>query len=114
MTVEDFRDYCLSKEGAEESFPFDDSTLVFKVGGKIFAFAGLFPFNNILLKCDPDMAVELREHYVEVTPGYHMNKKHWNGISTVGLLSDEFIMGQIDNSYNLVVKKIKIINYMPK
>lgn len=107
MTIEDFRLYCLCKDGAEESFPFDDSTIVFKVGGKMFALAGLFPFDTILLKCDPDMAIELRDVHPEITPGFHMNKKHWNGISIFGTLSDQFIMTQIDNSYNLVVKKMK-------
>ncbi len=105
MNIEDFRNYCLSKKHVTESFPFDEVTLVFKVGGKVFAITGL---NNevftVNLKCDPERAVELREEYEEVQPGYHMNKKHWNTISFEGKLSEEFLKELIDHSFNLVVK----------
>lgn len=103
MHVEAFRDYCLSKPGVEECFPFDEVTLVFKVLGKVFALTGLdseaFKVN---LKCDPDRALDLREQYEEVQPGYHMNKKHWNTVSFDGSLPDALLKELIDHSYDLV------------
>lgn len=107
MNVEDFRNYCLSKKGVEETFPFDESTLVFKVMGKMFALTGLdreeFKVN---LKCVPDLAIELRERYEEVQPGYHMSKKHWNTVSFEGSLSEKELLGMIDHSYDLIVSKL--------
>ena len=88
MNIETLRYYCLSKDSVTESFPFDNETLVFKVSGKIFA-----------------LALELRERYSAVKPGYHMNKKHWNTISVDGSVPDREILSWIDNSYNLVRKK---------
>jgi len=76
MNIEMFRDFCLSLKDTTEEFPFDESTLVFKVGGKIFALTDIDLFNSINLKCDPETAIELRERYSSVLPGYHMNKKH--------------------------------------
>lgn len=103
MNFEEIRDYCLAKKGAHESFPFDSETLVFKVGGKMFLLTGLentdLRFN---VKCDPELAIELRERYSSVLPGYHMSKKHWNTIICSNDLSDDFLKEQIDNSYNLV------------
>ncbi len=106
MNIEDFRDYCLSKPGVTEETPFGDNTLVFKVGGKIFALADITEFNSINLKCDPVKAVELRENYEEVQPGFHMNKKHWNTVSTKGNFPDSRLLELIDHSYNLVFDKL--------
>ena len=80
MNIEDFYNYCLSKKGATESFPFDENTLVFKVGNKIFLLVGLQNFDSFNVKCDPEKAIILREEYTEIIPGYHMNKKHWNTV----------------------------------
>ncbi|KXK39149.1 MAG: hypothetical protein UZ09_BCD002001004 [Bacteroidetes bacterium OLB9] len=81
MDIEEIVEYCMSKPGAEESFPFDEHTIVFKVGGKIFALTGLNDIPpSINLKCDPDKAIMLRESHDEIVPGYHMNKKHWNTV----------------------------------
>ncbi|MEG1634595.1 MAG: MmcQ/YjbR family DNA-binding protein [Rikenellaceae bacterium] len=109
MNVEEFRDYCLGKKDVEELFPFGHDVLVFKVCGKMFALAALYPFESIKLKCDPDMAIELRDQYSEIVAAFHMNKKHWNDVSVVGSLSDEFLMSQIDNSYDLILKKNKCV-----
>jgi len=105
MNIEEFRDYCLSKNQVTESFPFDEETLVFKVAGKMFALAGL-EHNpaTVSLKCNPEKALELREEYDEITPGYHMNKMHWNSVIIDGNLSYILIRELIDDSYNLVVK----------
>ena len=108
MNIEEFRDFCLVKKGVEETFPFDEVTLVFKVMGKMFALTGLereeFAVN---LKCDPDYALELRELHEEVQPGYHMNKKHWNTVHFEGSLENKLLMELINHSYDLVVSKLK-------
>jgi predicted DNA-binding protein (MmcQ/YjbR family) len=110
MNIESLREYCLSKPGVEESLPFGPGTLVFKVGGKIFLLTGLdndeLRFN---VKCDPEKALELREEYPCVLPGYHMNKKHWNTIVVDGSVSSRQLKEWIDHSYDLVcgVKAIK-------
>lgn len=105
MNIETIREYCLSKKDVEEGFPFGDDTLVFKVTGKIFLLIGL---NNDTLqfnvKCNPEKAIELREQYTCVIPGYHMNKKHWNTILIDGSVSSKLIKEWIDDSYNLVKK----------
>lgn len=106
MNIEDFRNYCLTKAGATEEFPFGENTLVFKVAGKMFAATDVNLFESVNLKCDPEMAMELREKYIAVLPGYHMSKKHWNTIIIDGSLSDFLIREWIDNSYRLVVKKL--------
>ena len=102
MDIETLRDYCISKPGTTEGFPFGDDTLVFKVKGKIFALANLEGDLRINLKCDPEYAIELREHYPCVIPGYHMNKKLWNTIIADGSVPDREIIRWIDHSYNLV------------
>jgi len=102
MDVVRFRDYCLSKPGASEHLPFDERTLVFKVGAKMFALCDIEEFEGANLKCDPDRAVELRERYQAITGGYHMNKKHWNTISANSDVSDELFRELIDHSYELV------------
>lgn len=104
MNIEEYRDFCLSFPNAEESMPFGDNVIVFKVGGKMFTLASLFPFTSFMVKCDPEQAIILRMEHPEVTGAYHMNKKHWNSISCEGSLSETFIKTQIFNSYNLVSK----------
>jgi predicted DNA-binding protein (MmcQ/YjbR family) len=109
MNAETIREYALSKKDAEESFPFGEETLVFKIGGKIFLLLSLdaqpLQFN---VKCDPDKAIELRETYPHaILPGYHMNKKHWNTIVVDGSLSTKLVQECIDDSYTLVAPKPK-------
>lgn len=108
MNIEEFRDYCLSKKGVTESFPFDEQTLVFKVMNKMFALTGLERIPAAAnLKCDPEWSLELREEYHDVIAGYHMSKKHWNTVTLEGDLDDDFIIELIDHSYDLVVAKLK-------
>lgn len=102
MNIIDFREYCLSKKGVTEEFPFDNVTLVFKVMGKMFALTDVDNFESVNLKCDPEKAIELRERYPAVTPGYHMNKKHWNTIINDQSIPDEIIYSLVDHSYELV------------
>ncbi|PKP12261.1 MAG: MmcQ-like protein [Bacteroidetes bacterium HGW-Bacteroidetes-3] len=105
MNIEEFRDYCLSKNHVTESFPFDKETLVFKVAGKMFALAGLENHPaTVNLKCDPEKALELREEHNEIAPGFHMSKIHWNTVTIDGNLSNKLIKELTDDSYNLVVK----------
>lgn len=106
MDIESFRDFCLLKRGVTEEFPFDEETLVFKVMGKIFVLTDVDLFISINLKCDPEWAIELREKYSAILPGYHMNKKHWNTVTIDGSLSDALIRELIDHSYDLVVEKL--------
>lgn len=103
MDMETLREYCLGKPGVEETFPFGEETLVFKVGGKIFLLASLTEGNRFNAKCDPDRAVELRERYEEVQPGYHMNKRHWNTVRMDGGLKAKEIREMIDHSYVMVL-----------
>src|ERR1700751_6382934 len=103
MNIESFREYCISKKGVTEEFPFDNSTLCFKVIGKLFALTNVDEFESINLKGDPEENVQLREKYDAIQPGYHMNKKHWNTVSTDGSLDDKLIFKMIDKSYELVV-----------
>lgn len=105
MNIEILREYCISKRNVSESFPFGDDTLVFKVAGKIFALANLEGDLTINLKCDPSLALELRERYAAVTPGYHMNKKHWNTVYIDGSVPDKEVFSWIDHSYDLVLNK---------
>jgi len=108
MNIEEFRDYCLSKKGVEETFPFDDVTLVFKVMGKMFALTGLKAEEfRVNLKCDPERAVELREEHVDIIAGWHMNKKHWNTVYFERGLDYALLMELIDHSYDLVVKGLR-------
>lgn len=104
MEIDSFREYCLAKPGATESSPFGPDNLVFKVSGKMFALAALDEVPAMAnLKCDPDLALELRDRYEQVRPGYHMNKKHWNTIELSGIPENE-IRKMIDHSYQLVVR----------
>ena len=108
MDIETLREYCLSKPDAEESFPFGPETLVFKVWGKVFLLTGLdSPDLRFNVKCDPDKAVEIREEFPCVLPGFHMNKKHWNTIVVDGSVSAKQLKEWIDWSYNLVAGKKK-------
>ena len=109
MDLEYIRKYCLEKKSTEESMPFGNSTLVFKVAGKIFLLLGLdrlpLQFN---VKCDPDKAQELREEYASVIPAFHMNKKHWNTVILDGHIPTRLIREWIDHSYDLVVKSLPL------
>lgn len=103
MNIEELRDYCLAKKYAEETFPFDETTLVFKVLGKAFLLTDILEkpvsFN---VKCDPEKAVTLREQYSFVLPGFHMNKKHWNTVVCEPGVSKKLLREWIDHSYELV------------
>ena len=106
-----FYDYCSSKKAVEPTFPFDETTLVFKVGGKMFALADTEKFDSINLKCIPEKAIELRENFVAIEPGWHMNKTHWNTVRMNMDADDQLIRELIDLSYDLVfqslTKKVK-------
>ena len=108
MNIEQLHQYCLSKKGVTEHFPFDEVTLVFKVMGKVFAITGLDSWERgetkMNLKCDPEWSQELRGQYDGINPGWHMNKKHWNTITFNEDVSDQFAFELIDHSYDLVVK----------
>jgi len=107
MDLEFIRDYCLKKPFVTENYPFDDVTLVFKVKGKIFALMAIDEDPLWLnLKCEPELAIELRERYESITPGYHMNKKMWNTIILDDTIPAKEILKMIDHSYNEVLKKI--------
>ena len=102
MNIELLRDHCLAKPGVTEGFPFGEDTLVFKVGGKMFLLTGLNSGNSFNVKCEPELAIELRERHPEVQPGYHMNKKLWNTVFMDGTLSDKQLLEMVDHSYNQV------------
>ena len=104
MNIVGFREYCLSLPFVGESTPFDETTLVLKVGGKIFAAADMEQFDSFVVKCDPDEAVALRDAHPEITEPYHWNKRHWNAVSVCGDLPEEFLRRQIFQSYMLVVR----------
>ena len=110
MNIEQFYEYCLGKKGETEHFPFDEDTLVFKVGGKMFALSSLKEWENgnpaANLKCDPDWALELRGQYDDIQAGYHMSKVHWNTVKVNGSVSDAFLKELIDHSYDLVFKSL--------
>lgn len=108
MHIEAFRDYCMAKKGVEECLPFDNNTLVFKVMGKMFALADIELFESINLKCEPEKALELRENYPGVKPGYHMSKKHWNTVEMDGSIPDDKVKEWIDDSYALIVEKLPL------
>ena len=109
MDLEALRKYCINKKSVTESFPFGESTLVFKVCGKMFLLIGLdnlpLQFN---VKCDPEQAEELRETYASVIPAFHMNKKHWNTVILNGQVPSRLVREWIDNSYKLVVHSLPL------
>lgn len=106
MNIEEFREHCLQKSGVTEETPFGNDVLVYKVLGKVFALAPLDDFKQINVKCDPEKALELREQYEFVKPGYHMSKKHWNTILIDGRATTKQLASWIDDSYQLVVNKM--------
>jgi predicted DNA-binding protein (MmcQ/YjbR family) len=107
VNIETFREHCLSKPAATEGTPFGPDNIVFKVEGKIFALAALDEVPPAVnLKCDPDHALELRDRYEQVRPGYHMNKKHWNTVVLDGVIPGAEIKKMIDHSYDLVVQSL--------
>lgn len=105
MNVETAREYCLSKKGVTESFPFDETSLVMKVADKMFALIDLEYARTISLKCDPQRATELRERYKGIEGAYHFNKKHWNSVYFDRDVTDQLIKELIDHSYDEIVKK---------
>lgn len=107
MDIEHLRDFCLSLPLVTECFPFDESTLVFKIEGRMFLYTGLeHPELRFNVKCDPDYALELRDRYVEVTPGFHCNKKYWNTVHVTPTLQDDVVRHWVLHSYTEVVKKL--------
>jgi predicted DNA-binding protein (MmcQ/YjbR family) len=106
MNIEELREYCISKKGVTEGFPFDEVTLVFKVGGKMFALTNLDGEPSVNLKCNPEKAIELREQYSAIIPGYHMSKLHWNTVYLDRSLPENLIKELIDLSYELVLTSL--------
>ena len=110
MNIQQLYEFCLNKKGVTEHFPFDEDTLVFKVGAKVFALSSLKQWENgnpsVNLKCNPERALELRAEYEAVEPGYHMSKVHWNTVSIDGDVSDKMICELITDSYNLILKSL--------
>ena len=110
MNIQQFYDYCLAKKGVTEHFPFDEDTLVFKVGGKMFALSSLNQWEkgepSINLKCDPERALELRAQYDGVNAGYHMSKVHWNTVAVNSDVEPKLLRELIDHSYDLVFKSL--------
>lgn len=107
MNLNELKAYCLKKKCVSESFPFDEETLVLKVLGKMFALTNINnPNLTVNLKCEPELAIDLRREYKEITPGYHMNKVHWNTVDLGGELEEDKIKWLIDMSYELVAKKM--------
>lgn len=102
MTLTYFRDYCLALPHVTEDTPFNPTTLCFRVGGKIFALVDIEDFDYVNLRCDPERAIELREQYPGITPGYHMNKKLWNSVSVKGNVPDQLILELARHSYELI------------
>jgi predicted DNA-binding protein (MmcQ/YjbR family) len=111
MNLETFYEYCLSKKAVTEHFPFDEDTLVFKVGGKMFALSSLKQWEkqepSVNLKCDPERALELRANYDAINEGYHMSKIHWNTVAINQDVPDAMLKALIDHSYDLVFKSLK-------
>ena len=110
MNLEIYYEYCLSKKGTTEHFPFDQDTLVFKVGGKMFALSSLIQWEkgepSVNVKCDPDYALELRAQYSDIQPAFHMSKIHWNTIAINNEVSDKLVKQLIDDSYELIFKSL--------
>lgn len=107
MRPAELRDLCLARSGAIEDFPFGSEVSVFKVGGKMFALSMLnrTPL-EVSLKCEPELALQLRDTYAAIRPGYHLNKRHWNTLTIDGSLSEQFLREQIEDSYDLVVSAL--------
>ena len=106
MNIEDLRNYCLTKKGVTEHFPFDDKVLVFKVLNKKFVLANIENFDRFNAKCNPERAIELREMYQAIKPGYHMSKIHWNTVFVNRDLPQKLVLELIDHSYDLIVESL--------
>ena len=106
MNIEEYREFCLSLPHTTEDFPFDEEVLVFRVGGKIFSLTNINDFESINLKCDPERAVELREQYDGIRPGYHMNKQHWNTIAMDGSVPNALVRELVQHSYDLIFRSL--------
>ena len=106
MYLDEYREFCLSMNGVSEATPFDENTLVFKVLDKMFALTGMMNFSSINLKCDPEYAVELREKYDFIKPGFHMNKKHWNSLYEPTMIDETLLKELTKHSYDMVVSKM--------
>lgn len=110
MDIQEFLDYCTNKKAVTEHFPFDQYTLVLKVGGKMFLLTSMERWEagkpTVNLKCDPEYAIELRERYQGIEPGYHMNKTHWNTVSIGGDVPFTLLLELIDHSYDLIFKSL--------
>ena len=106
MNIEELREYCIAKKAVTESFPFDEETLVFKVMNKMFLLTNINKDLSMNVKCNPEKAIELREQYSSVIPGWHMNKKHWNTVDIEGSISDQQLKEWIDHSYDLIVASL--------
>jgi len=121
LNLEDIRSYCLNKPYTSEDLPFGEDTLVFRVMGKIFLLTGLnSPDLSVNLKCDPEFALELREKYEDIIPGFHMNKKMWNTVIANGLVPDRLLLEMVDHSYDQVVNGLPaktralLLNVLPE
>lgn len=108
MNAEELRDFAFTLSGTSESLPFDKNTLVFKVLDKMYLLFDLENFNFINVKCDPEIAISLREQHSEISGAYHMSKTHWNSIATNGSLSETFLKDQVRNSYAMVRSKLSV------
>ena len=110
MNLQNFYEFCLSKKGVTEHFPFDEDTLVFKVGNKMFALSSLSAWEkgnpSVNLKCDPEKAEELRADFEDIMPGYHMSKIHWNTININKSVSDKMILQLINDSYDVIFNSL--------
>ena len=106
MNIETLREYCISKAGVTESFPFDKDTLVFKLDNKIFLLTNLASTQTFNLKCEPEKTIALREEFEDVKPGFHMNKQHWNTVCYNGSLTDKMLFKLIDHSYDLIYQSL--------
>jgi len=106
MNIETFREFCLAKPGVTEEFPFDETTLVFKVGGKMFALTDIEGEFTIALKCDPEYSIELQERHSFITPAYHMSKVHWIDVNEATSFDEKLLKKLIDGSYDLVFAKL--------
>lgn len=106
MQLDTLIQFCFQLKGTEETFPFDQRTLVLKVQGKMYALVDVEEPVSVNLKCDPERAIELRERYDGIQPGYHMNKKHWNTVSLLGAVDESLILELIQHSYDLVVSSL--------
>lgn len=108
MNLLELKKYCMGKKGTTYDFPFDEKTLVFRVGGKIYALTNIVNKDlTVNLKSNPEIALDLRKEYTEVVPGYHMNKKHWNTVDFAKDIKRDKLLWMVDHSYDLVFSRLK-------